>query len=73
MRHFEKRAARGKLLKALREGLSEEQNLELHRFLMPATVGTAMWGVTGAALAPKGKRQKAFASGAALGAIRPAT
>ena len=53
------------------KSLTEKQKMEIHRFLMPATVGTAMWGLTGAALAKKGDRKKAFASGAALGAIRP--
>jgi len=64
-----KKSALKKALKKVK--LTDKQKLETHRFLMPATVGTAMWGVTGAALAPKGRRKKAFASGAALGAVRP--
>lgn len=71
-----KRASKKKLTEKLMEAiknrsLTEKQKMEIHRFLMPAVAGTAMWGLTGAALAPKGRRKAAFASGLALGAVRP--
>ena len=71
MNGLEKYAAKRKLISRLGRKLTEKQTMEVHRFLMPATVGTAMWGITGAALAKKGDRKKAFLSGAALGAVRP--
>lgn len=76
MNALEKYATKRQLAKQLADRLgslklTESQKLELHRYLMPGTVGTAMWGITGAALAKKGDRKKAFLSGAALGAVRP--
>ena len=48
-----------------------DRMLELHRFGMPTFASMGTWGLTGAALADKKRRKKAFKAGLAIGLIKP--